>query len=391
MRKIKMGATPVDMKLILAFSFLILGYPGFSQTPGNHFKLTGLIEGQKEGYLTLIYTGHDGKAVRDSVLIDKGRFQFAGSISQPVYATLSGKMRSRSVDDPNYTGFFLESTQMSISLKADDFKNAVITGSGVQDEYAELLSAKKRVEARYRSQLDSLRAERDREMNAAIRDRLSPYFNEMNKVDLLFFHEHPSSFVTAYMLRFHVDDLSLDSLQLFYRRLDKQLQESVYGKYIAAEIEKLRNGSPGSMAKDFTAIDINGKAMRLSDFRSKYVLIDFWASWCVPCRKGNPHLRALYAKYKDRGLEIIGVSDDDRAQDAWRMAVEKDSIGIWRHVLRGLKFTRGEYDHSGDISEQFGIHSLPTKILVDKKGMIIGRFGENDAELDRALSETFGD
>jgi len=96
----------------------------------------------------------------------------------------------------------------------------------------------------------------------------------------------------------------------------------------------------------------------------------------------------LYAKYKDKGIEFIGISDDDRNHEAWKKAVEKDGLP-WRHVLRGLKYENGVFDRSTDISENFGIHTLPTKILIDPKGMIVGRFGEEEEALDKKLKEIF--
>ena len=122
-------------------------------------------------------------------------------------------------------------------------------------------------------------------------------------------------------------------------------------------------------------------------------MIDFWASWCVPCRKGNPHLLQLYSKYKKKGFEIIGVSDDDSNHAAWRKAVEQDKIGVWKHVLRGLKkMENGRYDKSEDKSEAYGIHTLPSKILVGPDGVIIGRYASGagtDADLDAKLKDVF--
>ncbi|UMB62212.1 TlpA family protein disulfide reductase [Lutibacter sp. A80] len=123
--------------------------------------------------------------------------------------------------------------------------------------------------------------------------------------------------------------------------------------------------------------------------------MDFWASWCVPCRKGNPHLLDIYAKYKSKGLEILGVSDDDRNPNAWRKAVKDDEIGVWRHVLRGIKVDRsnGMYKVLDDgVSRDYNISSLPTKILVGPDGIIIGRYNggkDDDDKMDKKLIEIF--
>jgi len=112
----------------------------------------------------------------------------------------------------------------------------------------------------------------------------------------------------------------------------------------------------------------------------------------VPCRKGNPHLIALYNRYKESGLEIIGVANDDNAVDAWKRAVVQDKIGIWRHILSGYDRKASEQEKSEYINVRYGIHTLPTKILIDKNGIIIGRYGgggEDDAAMEKKLAEVF--
>jgi thiol-disulfide isomerase/thioredoxin len=157
---------------------------------------------------------------------------------------------------------------------------------------------------------------------------------------------------------------------------------------VTAELEKRKLGVIGSMAKDFTTTDIESNKLSLSDFKGKYVLLDFWASWCLPCRKLNPHLKELYATYKDKGFEVIGVSDDDRNPDAWKKAVVEDALP-WKHILRGAKMVNGRPDLSADISAGFNISSLPTHVLIDPNGKIIGRYGgeggEDHASLDKKL------
>ena len=131
----------------------------------------------------------------------------------------------------------------------------------------------------------------------------------------------------------------------------------------------------------------------LSAFRGNCVLLDFWASWCVPCRNSSPHLLELYRQYHDKGFDIIGIADDDNKPDEWKKAVAKDNVGVWHHILRGIdrkKIQNGE-DNPNDISETFGVHSLPTKILIDKDGKIIGRYDkgtdEELAAMDKKIAE----
>ncbi|HMI05818.1 MAG TPA: TlpA disulfide reductase family protein, partial [Pedobacter sp.] len=213
------------------------------------------------------------------------------------------------------------------------------------------------------------------------------------KIDLEFIKTHPDSYLSAYLLKWKVSSMSLAESKSYYAVLSDRIRQSSYGKGVLEEIKGLESGSPGSVASVFSVKDINGEPLSLSDFKGKkYVLIDFWASWCVPCRKGNPHLLSLYSKYKEKGFEVVGVSDDDSAPDAWKKAVAQDKIGVWKHVLRGLKRTAAGFDKSEDISAPYGIHSLPTKILIDKEGMIVGRYGgggEGDEAMDKKLAELF--
>jgi thiol-disulfide isomerase/thioredoxin len=357
------------------------------------FVLSGKIDGQQEGIVHLSYAVAKGKYVQDSAVLHQGTFRFTGELSEPAMAWFYGKIKSRGMDDPNATDIFVEPGHLQIALRVNDFKHAVLTGSASQDEYKALENSKEPVEAQYKPQLDSLMKEKDHEKAAAIRERLAPYFAALHQKDFEFFAAHPQSPVTAFMLRFHVSDLPLDSLQLFYDRLGEKVQQSASGKQIAVEIQKLRAGSPGSPARDFIAKDIDGQSLALSAFKGKsYVLIDFWASWCVPCRHSNPHMIELFQRYHDKGFDVIGVSDDDGHPDAWKKAVTADGVGIWHNVLRGLdwdKLRKGE-PNENDISEKYGIHSLPTKILVDKEGKIIGRYGEgrdDEDALDKKLSE----
>ena len=362
------------------------------QKPNNQFVLKGQVTGLEDGWLNLYYSDINGKRVHDSTELKSGSFSFKGKIAEPTMAYLGLKEEKRSQD--NSVSFFIEPSEMNVVLPLNNFRDATFTGSKTQNDYAALQRKKQKIQDRWKIVMDTLSAVNKRS-NVQFQELknwvLQPYQAEMQELDYAFFASHPQSPVTAYMLRFYVSSLSLDTLQSYYDKLGKKLQQTNDGKDLADEIQKLRGGSPGSMAKNFTATDINGKELSLADFKGKYVLLDFWASWCVPCRAGNPHLKELYTKYKDQGIEFIGVSDDDRNHDAWHKAVEKDGLP-WRHVLRGLDMEKrmNNEPNEEDISEKYGIHTLPTKILIDRSGKIIGRYSEEEAPLDDKLKEIFG-
>ena len=384
---------------------LLMG--AMSQKSKNEFVLNGKIDGINDGLVYLYYTGEGNQRVKDSSQLRNGSFSFKGKVSEPTMAFLQLKEDKRT--ETNNTSLFIEPAVMTLNTRVNDIARATVTGSSVQKDYETLTKLKEPIRKEMQPLSDEYSAASEKyreavknktdektldEMKDHLNDlhsKFDPFNERSDKIDYEFFKSHPTSPVTAYMLRFHVSELPLETLEMYYKNFGSALQQSSMGKEIGDEIAKLRSGSPGSIAKNFSTTDINGNKLSLTDYKGKYVLLDFWASWCVPCRKGNPHLKTLYAKYRDKGIEFIGIADDDRAEDAWKKAVDKDGIGIWKHVRRGLKYENGNFDRSTDISENFGIHTLPTKILIDPNGKIIGRYSEEEKPLDDKLKEIFGE
>lgn len=396
--------------ILLATTLVITGVSVAQQKP---FIIEGNIDGRSGDYIYMRYSDDSNKPVVDSSRIEKGRFSFRGRLAGPAMATLMMDRNGRSFD--KYVQLFIMPAQMKLSIPYDHFNDAAkLSGSSVQDEWDKLQQSKAAVREEMKplslaydkaSQIyrEALQAKKDeatlealKEETEKIREAMAPFQRKASEKDKEFMEKHPGSYVTAYLLRFAVSRMPLKEGYDRYAKLTDVVKKSDLGREIKRELDELRAGSPGATAFQFASQELRGGELKLTDFRGKYVLVDFWASWCVPCRKGNPHLLSLYAKYKPKGLEIIGVSDDDGKPDAWKKAVDKDGIGVWKHVLRGLKRVDGPemFDRSASISDKYGISSLPTKILIDPKGVIIGRYGgggENDEAMDQKLAEIFGE
>lgn len=168
----------------------------------------------------------------------------------------------------------------------------------------------------------------------------------------------------------------IDSL---YNQLSKRLQNTLQGKQLLQSLTERKNSEVGMTAPSFTVKDLNGQVLSLKNFyNTNYVLIDFWASWCVPCRQEFPYLRQAYAKYQNKGLEIISASTDDDLSK-WKTAIYKDSIDKWRHF--SVK------ENTPSVASLYFVIGVPIKILIDKEGRIIDRWLGNSIENTQALED----
>lgn len=379
------------MKYLLTLAMLAAAIPGKSQ-----YLLEGKASNYKAQYIYIQYTDANGVAVIDSSAVKNGTFRFSGDLKEPVMAVLKNTNNARAFNDSVATMLFIEPKKMTITLEDGKLGDAKLTGSVSHAQYSEMERQTKLLGKRWQTVFDTLAAVNKRS-NFQFQELknwvLTPYHVEREEIVNSFLRKYPDSYVTAFQLRFLAYEMNTDTLNKWYAGFSPAVKKSSYGKAVYEEIRKKKIGIPGAVAAAFSGTDLDGKQLQLSDYKGKYVLLDFWASWCLPCRKSNPHLKELYAKYKDKGFEIVGISDDDSNPDAWKKAVAKDEIAMWRHVLRGMKRTPTGLDRTNDKLDAYNVHSLPTKILVGPDGVIIGRWVEGDREesgMNEKLAAIFG-
>jgi len=180
-----------------------------------------------------------------------------------------------------------------------------------------------------------------------------------------FIREHPKSAVSPLVaLMQFAQEMTAHDIDTLVAFLDPSVRASVYVAELKKLADKMRITDVGGMAPDFTLNTPEGTPLSLSSLRGKIVLVDFWASWCVPCRKENPNVVMVYNQFKDKGFDILGVSLD-REKGAWEKAIADDKL-TWHHVS-DLKYWQSE------AAVKYGIQSIPSTLLLDKDGKIIAK------------------
>jgi len=377
-----------SIKRTLFFLITLWGYisPSLAQK-GNYFIIEGKIANVNNGIMRLSYY-HLGKWKYDSAFIQSGKYLFQGYVSMPCKAKLSYHNSSQT---EYWIDFWLEKGKLKI-FSDSIFQKKRVAGGTINREYSVLEYSKRSINKLYKPLLDTLENLRDRDSIAVFREKIYPYLNEIKKADLSFFKSYPNSIITGFYLMPYLSELPLDTLQRIYSRFNHIMRLTIYSKELKKRIEILERVDTGRVATAFCGTNFFDKTLIcLKNFKGKYVLLDFWASWCLPCRQSTPHLMELFKKYHDRGLDIIAISDDDNI-GAWKTAVEKDKTGIWYNILSRFKInSTGEIEESQGINKKFGVQVLPTRILIDKSGMIIGRYTgtEEEPALDKKLGEIF--
>lgn len=356
------------------------------------------INGPAKAYL-VYYLGANN--VTDSATIVNGEFKFDGVVMDPVNASLFidhknlgfAKYIEQNFPDggPSKSAdglsFFLEKGNINIAGK-DSMATADVVGSPTNDDNKALKSQLKVIidKAKVIAQ-EAQKAPAEQQRSAAFQNTMQGKYKtlqaEQKNVLKNFIGTHPASYISLLALS-SVSGPSPDVAEVepLYNQLSADIKNSEGGKQLKMSIDALKLTSIGAVAPDFSQNDVNGKPVQLSSFKGKYVLVDFWASWCGPCRQENPNVVKLFNKYKGKGFTVLGVSlDKPDGKAAWLAAIKSDGL-TWTQVsdLKGW---------SNLAAGLYGVRSIPQNFLIDPQGKIVAKDLRGD-DLDSALEKLLG-
>ncbi|HQS34333.1 MAG TPA: TlpA disulfide reductase family protein [Sediminibacterium sp.] len=338
------------------FFLLLLSF--FSVSAQTGFQITGNIRNTKPNMLVFLMNGTDGKTIATDTVRD-GKFVLKGNITEPDIFQLGFVGYKEALD------IFLYNDQVNITADFNNISAATITGSAVETDYQQFKSSFNPI----RERLNYLVQQINPEKNRFKRDSLIVLYEQAKGTVLQeatkFAKEKTSSPVSSFVL-FAISPLlnGTTDLENRYNALEPSAKKGSFARMIEQTIAEANINKIGTEALDFSQKDTLGKLVSLKSFRGKYVLIDFWASWCGPCRAENPNLVNAFNKYSNKNFTVLGVSLDDN-KASWMNAIRKDKL-TWTQVSDLQSW-------NNKVAQLYKIQSIPANYLLDPSGKIIAK------------------
>ncbi len=346
--------------------------------PSTEFTINGTTDAADGDTIYFSYMVSADSTYKDSCVVANGAFTFAGSIDTPKAGYLSNGPLTYS--NEKVRSLMVEPGTITVALTGDKYSTAEVTGSPLTQQMDSLNAIQKEVY----DQLMPLReqfaaAQDDSVAMAELEQKYTALMDQLKDAQINFVKTNTTSFYAPIVMSRLKSNMSLDEIKEIYNAWSPEVQaaDEATAKYISA----LENIQPGAKAPEIAGKDQDGNEVSLSGLKGKVVLVDFWATWCGPCRASLPHVKEVYEKYNGKGLEVLAVSLD-RSEEPWKEYIANSGMGMEKYV--------NIYDAPVKNADNYAIQYIPSKFIIDAEGNMVGRF-DGEEELDAKLAEIFAE
>lgn len=362
-----------------------------SKVGKGEYLISGTAKGIENGKTIVLETQSPvggGLIAVDTVKIENEKFEIKGKVTEPSFHLL--QLESVPGKEPyGKVLFILEEGEIDIAINKDSITKTKVSGTYNNDEYfkfnEDLIKITKRLADFQKDNTNAMNTAQQTNDTVVINKLMKEYSKiqevvgaESKKKYISYAETHSKSFITALILQGMLGDPTSDvkKIEKLYNGLDESLKKTKPGIAIKDKLKEINNPAvsatptvpyPGKSAKwraDFSAPNPDGKRVSLKQCLGKVTIVDFWASWCGPCRAENPNVVKIYNEFHSKGLNIIGVSLDKDAEK-WKEAIAKDKL-TWTHVSN-LKF----WDEP--IAAQYNVQSIPATFILDATGKVVAK------------------
>lgn len=368
---------------IISFAIIITLFAGLfsscesEKKSNNNFTVKLTISNVDDG-MAYLMKRRDGEMITiDSSQLVEGKGQFSGNIGLPefYYISMEGLR--------GYIGVFVEEGNISVNVDANNPNEPEVSGSSSHQTYNDFNASLKDFDARVQEIVNAYNQAREAGDEAKMKEAENNYNavdKEKSEFTTTYVKQNNKSVVSAYLVMRNSYQYDVDELDAFVSGFDPAISSSFYIEYLTNRVATLKRVAVGQPFVDFELNDVDGNPVSLSSVaEGKYLLVDFWAAWCRPCRAENPNVVVAYNTYHDKGFDVLGVSFDDN-HSKWVEAIKKD--GLTWHQISDLK---GWGSAAGKL---YGIQSIPQNILINPEGIIIGKNLRGE-DLQNKLAEIF--
>ena len=356
------------MKKITLLALFTLSIISCNNLKDNEFLISGTANGIENGKKVFVEIQTEtGSVAKDTAIVTDGKFELRG-ITETVDLGFV-RFESEEINLP----VILEEGKIEINIVKDSLHKSTLGGTPNNDKFQKFNTESRAISEKVAKfekdngpEMQKAQMSNDTVTINKLLKEYKKFQNEMNDYSKKFIKENPDAYLSVLLLENFLmrQYLTPEEIKSYFEGLDKDVKETKSGKKIKTALDSMTAIVIGKPAPNFSAPSPEGKTISLKESLGKVTIIDFWASWCGPCRAENPNVVALYNEFHPQGLNIIGVSlDKDAAK--WKEAIAKDGL-IWPHVSN-LKFWEDP------IAKQYNVQSIPATFILDEKGNIVAK------------------